>query len=262
MKIVERVCPLCASASGHKLSKYSKDGWNIHQCSECGFIFLKNVPTYDAFVNDLAWEKSYAIEKERREQTAFLRKVDKLTRWRLSWFHRHTPDLARKIFGHGKVLDIGCAGGGNLPEPLIPYGIEISSVLWARANSEMRKRGGYAIRAPAVEGIATFEDQFFHGVFARSFLEHEINPVKIVKEAYRVLEPGGIMYIRVPNFGSINRRIMGVAWCGFRYPDHVNYFTLETLKKMAAIAGFQLELLNKISFYFDDNIKAKLVKPA
>ena len=31
---------------------------------------------------------------------------------------------------------------------------------------------------------------------------------------------------------------MAKRWCGFRYPDHLNYFTPKTLAAMAGEAGF------------------------
>jgi len=46
--------------------------------------------------------------------------------------------------------------------------------------------------------------------------------------------------IKVPNYASVNRKIRGARWCGFRWPDHVNYFTPATLHMMALKAGLEL----------------------
>ena len=70
----------------------------------------------------------------------------------------------------------------------------------------------------------------------------------------------GSVFIRVPNFASTNRKVRGAQWCGFRYPDHVNYFTPDSLSKMAADCGFSMKLLNPIKISIDDNIKAVLTK--
>jgi len=45
--------------------------------------------------------------------------------------------------------------------------------------------------------------------------------------------------IKVPNYACVNRMMMGANWCGFRFPDHVNYFTPQSLSKMASLAGFK-----------------------
>ena len=77
-------------------------------------------------------------------------------------------------------------------------------------------------------------------------------------EASGALKPGGKVFVRVPNFGSLNRRVIGKAWCGFRHPDHVNYFTTDTLERLAGQLGFRVQILNKGTLWVDDNIKAVL----
>jgi hypothetical protein len=54
--------------------------------------------------------------------------------------------------------------------------------------------------------------------------------------------------------------VVGPKWCGFRYPDHVNYFTLHSLRDVAARAGFTTGLVNRISFPVDDNVSVLLRK--
>jgi len=63
--------------------------------------------------------------------------------------------------------------------------------------------------------------------------------------------------VRVPDFGSVNRRVMGVRWCGWRFPDHVNSFTRESLHRIAGAIGIEYARTNWLS-PFDDNIIAIL----
>ncbi len=62
-----------------------------------------------------------------------------------------------------------------------------------------------------------------------------------------MLKPGGVAIIKVPNFASVNRRVMGSRWCGFRFPGHVNHFTPASLSTMVADAG-----LTPVGFDFFD----------
>ena len=71
----------------------------------------------------------------------------------------------------------------------------------------------------------------------RGYLEHEAELLPVLKGLRRVLLPGGLAVVKVPNYASVNRLIMGSRWCGFRYPDHLN-FTPKTLGQLAAEAGF------------------------
>jgi hypothetical protein len=48
------------------------------------------------------------------------------------------------------------------------------------------------------------------------------------------------LIVKVPNYASWNRKIRANRWCGFRFPDHVNYFTPHTLKSMLQETGFQI----------------------
>ena len=81
----------------------------------------------------------------------------------------------------------------------------------------------------------------------------------MLQRALACLKKGGSVYVRVPNYGSINRRVMGVRWCGFRFPDHVNYFSEGTLKRLAATVGYSYRRLNWLSA-FDDNLIVVLAK--
>ena len=86
--------------------------------------------------------------------------------------------------------------------------------------------------------------------------------MSVLRGAHRALKDTGGVFIRVPNFGSLNRRIIGANWCGFRHPDHVNYFTLATLRESAQRAGFSTHLVNRITLPVDDNISVLLRKEA
>ncbi|MGZ8369758.1 MAG: class I SAM-dependent methyltransferase [Caulobacteraceae bacterium] len=257
-----RDCPLCGAAETTPLPQYSRDEWRVGACASCGFVYLENPPDYERLTEEFAWEKTYAAERKRRKQKMpVVMWLDEKTRWRLTLFGKDEGAKFRRIFSGKRVLDVGCGEGDKVPEPFTPYGVEISNELHARADALMKARGGYAVHAPAVEGVASFPDAYFDGIMLRSFLEHEKNPLGLLSEASRVLAPGGRVFVKVPNYGGINRRVMGGKWCGFRHPDHVSYFTLGSLKAMAAKAGLGFKLLNPVNLPLDDNIHAVLVKP-
>lgn len=257
-----RPCPQCGTQPFELLEEYSHAPWEIVACTACGFVYLRNPPDYSRLVHEFAWEKTRAAEAKRRKAHSPVRLgIDQATRWRANIF---APDLGRKLrraFAPGRVLDVGCGSGKKVPEPFIPFGIEISEELFNTADASMRARGGRAIHAPAVEGIRQFDDRYFSGIVLRSFLEHEARPKELLMECSRVLAETGAIYVRVPNYGSVNRKVLGFKWCGFRYPDHVNYFTNASLAAMARDCGLKLRLLNPLRLPFDDNING-LLRPA
>jgi SAM-dependent methyltransferase len=239
---------------------YSPEPWVVVGCRNCAFVYLQNPPEYQALVSEFAWEKTYADKKAKGGSTA-LSDSNRRLRKRIGYRGRTRSERLVSIFGLGKVLDIGCGEGARIQPPLIPYGIELSAELHSQADAFMRSRGGYCLHAPGAEGLAQFESGFFDGVLMHSYLEHEINVQTTLAGAYQVLRPGGKVFVRVPNYGSINRRVIGPTWCGFRYPDHVNYFTYNRLRRMAEAVGFSTTLVNRYNLWLDDNVQALLHKP-
>ena len=256
-----RNCPGCGCEENSSIDNYSHNEWQIAKCEKCDFVYLKNPPGYAALVDEFSWEKTSIRETKRRLSTRSIgAKVSKASIWRLSLLRFSRTKIAH-YFDTGNVLDIGCGAGDRiLRSKGVPHGVEISRELNATANSSMERRGGYSIHAPAVDGVKAFPDSYFDSVLMHSFLEHEENPGGLLSGLHRVLKPGGYAYVRVPNYGSLNRMIMGKKWCGFRYPDHVNYFTLASLKAIAQKYGFEFKLLNFMNLIVDDNIKALIIK--
>lgn len=258
-----RRCPQCESGNHAILPAYSSGKWKIAACADCGFVYLRNPPKYERLVDEFAWEKTRDAEVKRRRSSRPIRKwLDEKTRWRSNFFRPSFADQIRKMFPPGPILDVGCGAGREIPQPYVPFGIEISRTLAAQAQDYMKPRGGQAIHAPALEGIRQFDSNTFSGIMLRSFLEHEVEPKALLREASRVLADDGRIYVRVPNFGGINRRVSGAQWCGFRYPDHVNYFSIRSLRSMAEDCGLSLRLANPVLFVFNDNINAFLQRKA
>lgn len=254
-RLVERCCPQCLQEPARELPHYSRTPWRVVQCEKCDFVYLRNPPNYDQLEYQFAWETQFLDEKKRRsEDRPVTTMLDRATRWRLDAFRRSRSDLYSQIFPAGPVLDIGCANRAWRDKDHIPYGIEISRELHLKAEQEAVKFGGRVIHGPAADAIEEFPNDMFSGVIASSVLEHEMQPRKLLAGIARVLRADGRVYVRVPNYGSINRILTRGQWCGFRHPDHVNYFTVVSLRKLAGKSGLSLKLLHPIRLPLDDNI--------
>jgi len=222
---------------------YSQGVWQVKTCPGCGFVYTDPAPDYSALSHVMAWERTTKVEEQRRaEARPISSPLSKATRFRLRLLpRRQAHDLIARYAAPGNVIDIGCGSGErslDLSDDFVPYGIEISDALAAKAKIILASRGGTAIHAPASDGLNQFTDGFFTGATLRAYLEHEAQPKAVLNALYRVLAPRGIAIVKVPNYGSLNRRVMGRNWCGFRWPDHLNYFTPKSLAAMAGAAGF------------------------
>ena len=260
MTYADRACPSCEDINAIQIAAYSPDPWDISSCDGCGFIYLRNPPDYEALEEDYAWEKTHVAKREAsgRGSTIFS-PVARRIRNGLGMYRDRTKQY-RKWFNDGHVLDVGCGWGSRVDPPMTPYGIELSTGLHEIADKRMRDNGGFCLHGAGAEAIWDFESQMFDGILMFSYLEHETAPLKVLEGAHRALKPDGGVFIRVPNYASLNRRVIGKNWCGFRYPDHVNYFTLQSLRALAAQAGFTTSLVNKVSLSVDDNVSVLLRK--
>jgi SAM-dependent methyltransferase len=243
--VYRRACPLCSRDNDDTgPSGYSNPPWHIKHCPECDFVYLDSAPHHAMQFETMAWERTTRLEEQRRAGLRPLSyRLSKLTRFRVRMLPKRTMlgYITSRIEG-GNVLDLGCGAGKaleRLPPSYIPFGIEISSESAAIADAAFRARGGYAINAASVEGLKHFADHSFAAACLNSYLEHEAEPLPVLKSLRRVLAASGFVVVKIPNYGSLNRRIMGQRWCGFRYPDHLNYFTPKSLTVMAAEAGFE-----------------------
>ena len=268
--LLVRDCPSCGQDNRQLApTEFGDQDWPIKACGACQFVYLETAPVYERLSEEFAWEKTSVAETGRRFSEepirqslskalkAFRRRF--LKRDKLGWLIRHYLEA-------GNVLDIGCASGGimkTLDLIYVPYGVEISKTLATRANEVATARGGYVIHDNAVSGLAQFPEGHFTGIVMSAFLEHEVQPRALLSGAFRSLKDGGRCIIKVPNFASLNRMVRGKKWCGFRLPDHVNYFTPSNLTAMCKAVGFRVEKFNFADqLPISDNMWIVIQKPS
>ena len=209
-------------------------------------VYLENPVDYSALSHEMAWEKTYAAEAEtRRQRNPLLYRAARLPKalWQRLIQRDKLVSWTARYFAPGPVLDVGCSEGhtlARLPSQYIPYGIEISAELSRIAQQRFARRGGRVVQGDALSALGQFDAGFFTGVIMTSFLEHETEPRAVLAAANRVMGPGSCLIVKVPNYGSWNRAVRGARWCGFRFPDHVNYFTPRELARLPAQAGFDV----------------------
>jgi 2-polyprenyl-3-methyl-5-hydroxy-6-metoxy-1,4-benzoquinol methylase len=256
-KTLLRSCPLLERASESQSLPYAPFPWSLRRCADTGFVYLANPPAQDLFRDTFAWEVTHKTESRRRQQAepavhamseavkTFRRRV--LKRDKVAAMGRHIACT----FGTGpiRLVDVGCAEGtliervvagipAEVADRVEPIGIEISTHLASVAGRTLSRRGGRCIHATGIEGLAMLEPASVHMIVLSCILEHEIEPLKLLRHCRERLTSDGRVIVKVPNFNCLGRLIRGRKWCGFRWPDHVNYFTATTLASMARSAGF------------------------
>lgn len=248
-------CPVCRCNSRRPLARPRLGRpWKLSECQACRFVYLAQTPEVDAIAEHFPWEETLVAEKQRRDRRDGepVRRTRRLLAMAKRALKRHTrrdkvAALSGRYFEPGPVIDIGCGDGGvihSLPESCEPHGVELSPGLATEAERCFASRGGTVVEADAISGLRRWDDGFFSGALARSFLEHEPRPLEMLRETRRVLRPSGRLILKLPNYGCVNRKLRGDHWCGWRFPDHVNYFTPRTLRRILADARFRIVRFN------------------
>ena len=257
-----RTCPLLDRPSLSIGLDAAPAPWDLRRCAETGFVYLANPPDQQLFRDEFAWEVTHEREADRRRRREPL--LHALSVWTKTVRHRLlrrdkvavlAADLlrtaARDVPGPLRLVDVGCGEGtlalrvaGRLApavaERLEPVGIELSNVLAHRADRKLRTRGGRCIHATGIEGLTDLERSSVQVIVLSCILEHEIAPLPLLRSCRACLAADGRMIVKVPNYACLARHVRGRRWCGYRWPDHVNYFTPATLAATARAAGLRV----------------------
>jgi SAM-dependent methyltransferase len=145
----------------------------------------------------------------------------------------------------GRLLDFGC-GAGKFLQQMHAAGCQVVGVdMLDRVVQRIREE----LKLPAVAGDLTSPElapSSFDVVTMRQSLEHVHDPLEVLRQARRLLVPGGKLMVWVPNLESVPFRWFGSAWFGLDLPRHLTHFTPATLRRTVGEAGFQVGRLRMI----------------
>jgi len=160
------------------------------------------------------------------------------------WHHLKFSYLAEHVMGRSTHLDIGCGPGtfiGLLPPGQCSIGVDVAreQITHATANYSSDTK-----RFLCVDGYPfPFPDGSFDVVTIVELLEHLSleEGTAVLKEAYRLLTPGGGVFISTPNYSSlwplIEQFVNRLAPVSYQ-DQHVTHFTPEKLLGLLQASEF------------------------
>lgn len=229
------LCPLCGSADAEFVleKKISGSGgelpFRLWRCRACYLVRTEPQLTSDAlepFYRDNYWGGIRPadpdwIRRDQRDRTAFL----------------------ARFRSQGAILDVGCGRGFFLraldPKGWDRYGVEPMPVPYREASGAL---GADRITHAELAAAALPSGKFDVVTFWDS-LEHLPNPRAELIEARRLLRPGGLILIGLPNFASYQARHFREDWYGLSLPHHLCHYTRGTLARLLESCGFRVRLV-------------------
>lgn len=150
----------------------------------------------------------------------------------------------------GKLLDVGCGTGlylyGFRRLGWESYGVEVSRHAAKMASCTL----GLKVFQGTLEEAA-FPDAYFDVVTLLHVLEHLPKPVGSLGEVRRVLKPGGLLVMALPNLRSLAAFLFRSYWRGWEVPRHLGHFTPATLRHLfEVVGGFRLLKVNHLPLAF------------
>ncbi len=126
----------------------------------------------------------------------------------------------------GPILDVG-AGDGTLVDALKQRGRDATGLQRGSTRPDFREQSLDEVE-PGWAGVVLWHS-----------LEHLPEPGAAIGEIARVLEPGGVAVIAVPNSASLRARVLGDRWLHFDLPRHVVQIPSRALTSRLEKFGFR-----------------------
>ncbi len=220
-------CNQCHAENYERLSPYPGfENVDVVRCLKCDLLQAQPLPT-DDFLNNY-YQCSFGNSLERGYEM-----TDKDENgYRLRAYHQF--NFIRKFCNieKGAVLDVGCHAGSLLSL--------FKERGWQVTGIDPNPRSAYGEKWYGIKIVqkpfspAMFPKESFHGICHSHVLEHVRNPKEYLAEFFRLLKPGGWVFIEVPNETRFEKRKAE------QIIPHLYFFTPQTLNRLAESVGFEV----------------------
>ncbi|MBI5047561.1 MAG: class I SAM-dependent methyltransferase [Deltaproteobacteria bacterium] len=218
-------CNICGSSNEKLIT--TQNGYKVVKCIGCGFVYVNPRPTSETLKQLYLTYLPEKIEDPLLWDT-YMKDV----------FAKAANILVKQFPDGGKILDIGCGYGFFLSRMKAKgwqvYGIDVSETAVSYASGH-----GLDVALGTLDNVK-YEDKSFDVVTLFYVLEHLPDPLKAIQEIRRILNPNGLLLLRVPHTTPIVRilSLLGIKNNLYDPPFHLNDFSNVAIKGILKMAGF------------------------
>lgn len=233
------ICGACGSDAFRPLRKVGE--WNVGRCSNCSLIYLNPMPVKKGAFADSSssyyyteFQLNITPSRVAFEKRQFLMQVTEYSR------------LTRSHPVPGRFLDVGCGPGFSV-KAAIDCGWEAAGVDVDQNLIEAGRRDlGVELRCSDLTDCR-FESDQFHFARLKSVLQFLPDPLDVLREVTRILAPGGIVLVIVPNEDGLPnslKKVLGTRghnrFGTLVLPHHLHAFSPRALEHLLKRAGLSI----------------------
>jgi len=212
-------CPICKSSNGKKLGE--KNSFEIIKCKKCLTLYTEKLSNSAEYFD---YSNYY-----REDKSAIPDFVYEIYRNTIKGFEPHRQN--------NRFLDVGC-GSGTLLEIGKEMNWDVVGVEVSKPAAENIRKKGLSVFEGTLEE-AKFPDNYFDVITCTEVIEHVTNPKEVIKEIARIITPKGILWMTTPHGRGLSGKILGSKWSVVSPPEHLNLFSIKSLKMCLEEAGFK-----------------------
>lgn len=266
-------CPVCGGTERSLLYKGLTDrvfgvadgSWDFYRCAACASAWLDPRPTpssigraYERYYTHLAEDDAAMLPKSALVRQLHAWQNDyKNARYGLQrkpssvggrWLVRLAPSLRAKAdaqcrhmppppAGGGRLLDVGFGSGAFL-KIASEMGWHAEGIDFDPKAVEVARARGLNVSCASADELATQERQY-DVITISHVIEHVHAPMALLRNLYRLLKPGGLLWLDTPNLSSYGARRFGPDWRDLDPPRHFVLFTPQSMISALTTIGFQ-----------------------
>ena len=225
----QTLCRLCSS--GKTVLVTCEGEFRVLECQGCGFVFV--VPLPDEGYLKAHYQHYLPVNEAKALQWRTL--MQEISQRSLAAIAKKSQCLPKDA----NLLDVGC-GYGFFLEMARERGWAVHGVEPCVHARDYAMKSGLEVD---IGGLLEqhYADSSFNVVTMFYVLEHVREPLIYLSEAYRILKPGGILFVRVPHTTPIVKFLKALRIKNRLYdtPSHLSDFSPKTLLLALKKAGFE-----------------------
>jgi len=239
------LCPICNSKMKFNFTTkdylVSGESFDIVECESCFLRVTKPFPDKENIANYYSSDE-YISHSENRSGI-----FDYIYGFVRSYQLNKKRKLIGKYFDNnsGKILDIGC-GTGEFLQIMKKYNWDISGVDTSdKARKIVKSKLNIHVKDPK-DWINSNEK--FDVITCWHSLEHVHEPWLYLEKIKKILNPGGLLIVALPNYQSTDAKIYKEFWAAYDTPRHLYHFTIQSMNKMIHPQGFTIQSICRMNF--------------